>query len=167
MVGIYNIYVIQRISGLNLVDLALDEIEGSKEINGMLISGLLTSFIHFTNEILHEGIKLLETNNYRLLFSYNEELIFVILMDRKGPVKFAEKVLNQMMKLFTKQFQEEITASLNGNVSSFLDISEQMKEATKLKGLKLIRHVTSKKNKKQLADFNDTFQNYINSEKQS
>lgn len=161
MVGIYKIFVFQRNSGLNLLDIAVDELPGSKELNGMLISGLLTSFMHFSKEILQEEIRLVETKNFRMVFSFNEELVFVVLMDRKGPVGFAEKILNRMMQRFTKQFQEEITASFGGNVSSFASIGEQMEEITKLKGLKLIHHVATTQNKKRVSDFKTAVQKYI------
>ena len=161
MVGIYNILVIQRISGLNLLDIAVEEMEDAKEISGMLVSGLLTSFIHFTNEVLHEDIRLMETKNFRLVFTYDEKLVFVVIMDRKGAVNVAERVLNQISKLFAKQFQEEIDTSFIGNISSFKDIAKQMEEITKLKGLKLIRQVATKKNKSRMSDFKAAFQKYM------
>ena len=159
--GIYKILIFQRNSGLNLLDIAVEELPDSNEINGFLISGLLTSFMHFTNEVLQEDIRLVETQNFRMVFSFSEDLGFVILMDRKGPVALAEKILGQIKKRFSKQFQEEITKSFTGDVSSFDKIAQQMEEITKLKGLKLMHHVASNQYKRKMVDFKSAFQNYL------
>ncbi|UYP46231.1 hypothetical protein NEF87_002516 [Candidatus Lokiarchaeum ossiferum] len=161
IMGIYKILVFQRHSGLNLLDVAVEELPDMTEISGILISGLLTSFMHFTNEVLQEDIRLVETQNFRMVFSFNEELGFVVVMDRKGPVAIAEKVLGRMKTRFSKQFQAEITESFSGNVSSFDAIAQQMEEITKLKGLKLAHHVASSQYKRKMMDFKDAFKKYL------
>ena len=159
--GIYKILIFQRNSGLNLLDVVVEELPDITETSGILISGLLTSFMHFTNEVLQEDIRLVETQNFRMVFSFSEDLGFVILMDRKGPVAIAERILGQMKKRFTKQFQDEITESFTGNVSSFDKISQQIEDITKLKGLKLMHHVATNQYKKKMVDFKSAFQKYL------
>ena len=93
MPKIYKLWVIRRDSGINLVDATFEEFKQGKFVDGLLMSGLISSFLMFSNEILGEGIRLIETPNYRLLFNLQDDLIVVLMMDSGGRVHFAEKIL--------------------------------------------------------------------------
>ncbi|MHA1519088.1 MAG: hypothetical protein ACTSVZ_14240 [Promethearchaeota archaeon] len=144
MPKIYKLWVIQRDSGINLVDATFEEFKHGKPVDGLLMSGLITSFLMFSNEILGEGIRLIETPNYRLLFNLKNDLIVVLMMDKGGRVQFAEKILQRMQSHFVIKFRAQIDLSYQGDVTAFQEITRQIEEITHFKGIKLLREMSRK-----------------------
>ena len=142
MPKLYKLWIIQRDSGLNLVDATFEELTQGTPVDGLLMSGLITSFLMFSNEILGEGIRLIETPNYRLVFTLSEDLVVVLMMDRAGSVHIAEKVLQRMQGHFVSKYRSQIELSYQGDVTAFQEITRQIEEITQFKGIKLMREVT-------------------------
>ena len=161
MVKLYKLFILQRNSGLCIIDATLGEFPNDTDQNGLLISGLLTSFMHFTNHIIGEEIRLFETKSFRIVFSLTEELIVAIIMDRKGPVQIAEKILERLKKLFTKHYAQEIKRSFSGDISGFSDFEKKIEEVTQLKGIKLIRHMMQKGKQNYAAEIKRDMEKFI------
>lgn len=142
MPHIYKLWILQRDSGLNLVDATIEDFEPNDNIDPHLISGLLTSFLVFSKEILGEGIRLIETEHFRLIFALNDDIVSVVMMDRAGPVHIAEKILHRAQKRFTKNYQSQIEKSFEGDVSAFSDITKTIEEITQKKGIRLIHEIS-------------------------
>ncbi len=158
MPKIYKLWVIQRESGINLIDATFEEFKQGKPVDGLLMSGLITSFLMFSNEILGEGIRLIETPNYRLLFNLKNDLIAVLMMDRSGRVQIAEKILQRMQSHFVNKFRTQIELSYQGDVTAFQEITRQIEEITHFKGIKLMREIS----RNERAEKNQQIQKSIN-----
>lgn len=144
MVKLYKLWIFQRESGLNLIDATIDELESGEIIDGNLISGLLTSFMLFSNEILGEDMRLIETSTFRLIFSVDRQLVMVLMMNKKGPIQMAEKILERLRKLFEKKFSEQIDASNRGDMSDFPEITQKIEEITQKRGVKLMHEIAKR-----------------------
>ncbi|MCF2141789.1 MAG: hypothetical protein K9W44_17180 [Candidatus Lokiarchaeota archaeon] len=149
MLKLYKLWIFQRESGLNLVDATIDEFKKSELIDGNLISGLITSVMLFSKEILREDIRLIETDNFRLIFSLDEEIITVLLMDRAGPINLAEKILERLQKRFIRKYRDQIERSFRGDVTAFTEITQQIEEITQKRGIKLIHDMTKRQTMEQ------------------
>ncbi|MHA1674151.1 MAG: hypothetical protein ACTSYI_11050 [Promethearchaeota archaeon] len=158
MPKIYKLWILQRMSGLNLVDVTLDEFPTGNPIDGNLMSGLLTSFQMFSEEIMGEGMRLFETPNYRLIFSLSDDLVLVIMTDRAGSVKIAEKMLQRIQNGFVKRYRTQIDLAYRGDVTAFKEITKHIEEITQFKGIKMLREIARKEREHK----NKMIQNSVN-----
>ncbi len=79
---IYNIWIIKKPAGVCLMDLKLQDVPNEIQItiDGNLLSGLLTSFSQFTEEVLHESIRIFETSSFKFMFYVRAAILFCSIM---------------------------------------------------------------------------------------
>ncbi len=141
----YKLWIIQRESGLCLVDATLEEVPSGTKIDGVLISGLLTSLMYLSDTLVGEEMRFFETKSYRILMHTEESLFFAILTSVKTPMRIAEHILQKMSRRFVKNSRELIEKSKSGDVTDFAQVTAQIEEITQFKGIKLARKIRQMK----------------------
>ena len=161
MVSVYKIWILQKDSGLCLVDATIEEFPNISDQNALLISGLLTSFMHFTTQIIGEEMRLFETETFRIIFSTTEDLMFALAMERKGSVQFAEKILKRLHLHFIEKYGTEIETSFSGDITAFPDINNELEEMLQLGKVKLVKQILQKERKYYAGEFKKTIQKMV------
>ena len=141
----YKIWMIQKLSGLCLLEINLQEIPSGEEFDGNLLAGLLTSYYSFTKKALGEDIRFFETANFRFIFSIDEDFYIVLLVSSKTPKLIAEKILNLSRKALKKKLGTSAGADFTGDLSEFDEMKEDLEQILGLKGRERIKFIRKKR----------------------
>jgi hypothetical protein len=142
---IYNIWIIKRPSGVCLVDVKAQELPEGIDLSGNLISGLLSAYSKFTEELLSESIKLFETESYKIFFQVRDKFYVAALCESELPNKFVEKMMVRIIDLIPMKYPDLLKDDFDGDLGRFQGLQKEIEIAAGLDGIKLMRFMRDKK----------------------
>jgi hypothetical protein len=143
---IFNIWIIKKPSGTCLVDAKFQDLPtSSSSVDGNIMSGLLTAFSTFTEEILEEPIRIFETASYKICF-YVESMFYVaMLADSRIPATAFELIAKRLAKVIPVKYPALLAEGFDGDLSPFESLKSDLETAAGLRGIKLIRFLRDKR----------------------
>lgn len=143
---LYNIWIIKKPSGICLLELKVQNLPGNNPhiLDGNLFSGLILSFSSFTQELLHEPIRVFETSSYKLLFYEEEKFFLAALCDIKFPEGLFERITPQIAKMLSHHYPALLADDFDGDITPFNKLKEELEKLFGLKGIKLLQFIHNK-----------------------
>ena len=161
---IYNIWIIKKPAGVCLMDLKLQDVPNEIQItiDGNLLSGLLTSFSQFTEEVLHESIRIFETSSFKFMFYVEPQFYFAVLCSSKLPVNPLEALPRYIAHLLPTKFPELLAEDFDGNIPQFDELKKQLESFKDLPPIKRVHSLLTKRRElrtmQKLAEFQKSLQ---------
>jgi hypothetical protein len=166
----YNVWIIKKPAGMCLLDMKLQDLptEFQITIDGNLLSGLLTSFSQFTEEILQEPIRIFETKSFKVMFYVEPQFYFAVLCSSKLPIAPIEALAHRLAQILPTKFPEILADDFDGNVSRFDDLKKELETLKDMPRIKQIRTLLKKgieiRTAKKLAEIQKSIEDLKNKE---
>ncbi len=152
ILGVQKLWILNRQSGIYLFEQTFDA--RLREMDPDLIGGFLMAISKFSEEIIGEEIRVIETKSMRIYYQNAEKFVVAVLFQNKINKSMTKSFLKDVSDLFIEKYMSYLDAGQLANVNVFKDFAAEIENRYDTKATCFIRYLAKRSMKQGLKSIN-------------